>query len=465
MTTKDMYSNIIERSIDGMLGVYSYAPRQEGISIYKSRIDERLDILLRQAEQLLPGQSTENLVMQSGNVRIDMSSAYSDIAKHITSSTGSNYAYVTGSRLDYELKAQATRSTEGLTIHTSFNTKYGGDGYLIASALNADLYDDDVIESRFHSIATFPIATLLREVGYDGLNGNQAEFVKKARDNDLIPGVDLSSLSDEEIDEAFKSGTHDPYHDVIDFILRQSNLSRLELFHKIASAVGAAKDFDLSQLSFNFDYDIEIVDEDTEQSTNNAHQTGSTIFTPTVIKQINTFVKEDLYDDRIHEFEIEKSSEFDKVIQDAESGQNEFELNIDLDDVEDVDIFESIHQHFFSGYNFDYEYQYITRITLRIDREAKTLEVEACLVLAHYSGLTPAIEGFVVYDGEVVQLEDYIYGLMEGYEEDEYEEYDQDEDGLSLYDKLLKKVDSDFINAETYDPSSTYVSTVISLDN
>lgn len=55
MTTKDMYSNIIERSIDGMLSVYSYAPRQEDISIYKSRVDERLDILLRQAEQLLPG--------------------------------------------------------------------------------------------------------------------------------------------------------------------------------------------------------------------------------------------------------------------------------------------------------------------------------------------------------------------------------------------------------------------------
>lgn len=463
MTSKDMYSNIIERSIDGMLGVYSYAPRQEDISIYKSRVDERLDILLRQAEQLLPGQSTENLVMQSGNVRIDTSSAYSAIAKHITSATGSNYAYVTGSRLDYEFKAQATRQTEGLTIHTSFNAKYGGDGHLIASALNADLYTDDAIESGFHVIAAFPIAKLLREVGYDGLNGNQAEFVKKTRDNDLISGVNLSSLSDEEIDEAFKSGTHNPYHDVIDFILRQSNLSRLELFHKIASAVGAAKEFDLSQLSFNFGYDIELVDEDTEQSANNANQTGSTIFTPAVIKQINTFVKEDLYDDRIPAFEIEKSSEFDKVIQDAESGQNEFELNIDLDDVEDADIFESIHQHFFSGYNFDYEYQYITRITLRIDREAKTLEVGACLVLAHYSGLTPAIEGFLVYDGEVVQLEDYIYGLMEDYEEDEYEEDEQNEEGLSLYDKLLNKVDSDFINAETYDPSESYVSTVISL--
>ena len=190
----------------------------------------------------------------------------------------------------------------------------------------------------------------------------------------------------------------------------------------------------------------------------------STIFTRTVIEQINAVVKEDLYDDRIPAFEIEKSNEFDKVVHDAENGQNEFELNIDLGDVEDVDIFESIHQHFFSGYTFDYEYQYITRITLRIDREAKTLEVGACLVLAHYSGLTPAIEGFVVYDGEVVQLEDYIYGLMEDYEEDEYEEDDQDEDGLSLYDKLLKKVDSDFINAETYDPSESYVSTVISLE-
>lgn len=295
MTTKDMHSSIIERSIDGMLGVYSYAPRQEDISIYKSRVDERLDILLRQAEQLLSGQSTENLVMQSDNVCIDMSSAYSAIAKHITSSTGSNYVYVNGSRLDYELKAQATRSTEGLTIHTSFNAKYGGDGHLIASALNADLYDDDAIESRFHSIAAFPIATLLREVGYDSLNGNQAEFVKKTRDNDLIPGVNLSSLSDEEIDEAFKSGTHDPYHDVIDFILRQSNLSRLELFHKIVSAVGVAKDFDLSQLSFNFEYDIELVDEDTEQSMNDDNQTGSTIFTPTVIAQINKFITETVY--------------------------------------------------------------------------------------------------------------------------------------------------------------------------
>lgn len=461
MTTKDMYSNIIERSIDKMLGVYSYAPRQEDISIYKSRVDERLDILLRQAEQLLSGQSTENLVMQSGNVRIDMSSAYSAIAKHITSATGSKYAYVTGSRLDYELKAQATRSTEGLTIHTSFNAKYGDDGHLIASAFNADLYTDDAIESGFHAIAVFPIATLLREVGYDSLNGNQAEFVKKTRDNDLIPGVNLSSLSDEEIDEAFKSGTHDPYHDVIDFILRQSNLSRLELFHKIASAVGVAKDFDLSQLSFNFEYDIELVDEDTEQSMNNDNQTGSTIFTPTVIAQINKFITEEVYLETISSFKIEESTEFEKVIQDAENGQTEFEIEIDLDEIDDPDVFGYVMQTFFDEHIFDEEYRYMTRVSLKVDQDAKTLEVSACMLLGRYSGYVEGMESFIV-DGEVSNLSEYIDMMMENRDEDV--RFASDEDEWDWRDAAEENIRSKFANAKDYDPSRTYKSVVIALE-
>ena len=57
----------------------------------------------------------------------------------------------------------------------------------------------------------------------------------------------------------------------------------------------------------------------------------SSIFTPTVIAAINEFVESKLFDDIISDFDVEPYSSFSKAVQDAEAGQTEFEVEIDLD--------------------------------------------------------------------------------------------------------------------------------------
>lgn len=106
---------------------------------------------------------------------------------------------------------------------------------------------------------------VVKSAGFSRFDDNEVEFVKKVRDNDLIPGVNLSSLSDEEIDEAFKDSRLDNDTRTCNFLRDYSGLSRIDFVKAFGRAAGSAAEFDLSELSFNFEYDIEI-DEETFQS-------------------------------------------------------------------------------------------------------------------------------------------------------------------------------------------------------
>lgn len=189
----------------------------------------------------------------------------------------------------------------------------------------------------------------------------------------------------------------------------------------------------------------------------------SIIFTPAVIKQINTFIAEEIYCEHISKFEIDKSSEFKQVIQDAEAGKNEFEIYIDLDEAEDEDIFNSLISDFFEGYYFGYKYRYMTRVTLRIDREDKSIELGACLVLAHYPGTAHVADEFVVYQDDLIPLRDYIEMQIDDIDEiDRYRENDDyDEYRTELYERIREKAMNDFVDAETYNSSESYDSTVL----
>lgn len=82
----------------------------------------------------------------------------------------------------------------------------------------------------------------------------------------------------------------------------------------------------------------------------------STIFTPTVIESINEFVESTLYEDHISGFDIRDAEEFDEVVDAAENGQTEFELNVDLEQMADPDVFEQLLARFMDNYIFDLEY-------------------------------------------------------------------------------------------------------------
>ena len=192
----------------------------------------------------------------------------------------------------------------------------------------------------------------------------------------------------------------------------------------------------------------------------------STIFTPNVIERINEFVESTLYEDYISNFDIRDAEEFDEVLEAAENGQTEFELNVDLEQMADPDVFENVLSYFMDNHIFDQEYRYMTRLKITVDKEANALEVSAGLVLGRYSGLMPNIETFIVDCGQVFDLDEYVHNLLEegsGSEDDhtgdEYDEYDRE------FEELREQVRSRFVNAEQFNSSKTVVSTIISLED
>ena len=457
-TTIDPYKELIERAAEEMLKIYSYAPRgYEDLMQGDLSIGSECDMLLRQAALLEAGQSTENRVIQSKTSSILDSAAKGYINAHIVSMTGAQFVKVTGDSISYEFKAQAHRSSDGCTIHTTFDAKYGGNERLVIIEPYLGLIREETIDEHLYSVTNKAVEVLLDMTSLSEIEGNQIEFVKKIRDDDLIPGINLSSLSDEEIEESLKNLGSNVQSDTMRFIMQRSGLSSYDFAEKIVRLTGTASEFDLSQLSFRFEYDIEI-DEETFQSyfesaedKSDAAKTDSSIFTPNVIEQINKFVETQLYDEIISGFDISDSSDFEKIIQAAEDGQTEFELNLDLDQMEDPDIFERIMCHFFSGYIFGHDYRYMTRIAMRLDKESKTLEVTAGIVLGSYGGLTSNGDEFVVYDGEVFNFEDYVDGLLE----------DDDCDNEDIRENARE----DFIDADQFDPSDEAQTTVISLED
>lgn len=191
----------------------------------------------------------------------------------------------------------------------------------------------------------------------------------------------------------------------------------------------------------------------------------STIFTPDVINQINEFVNNTLYEGLISGFDIRDAEEFDEVLEAAENGQTEFELNVDLEQMADPDVFERLLARFMDNYVFDQEYRYMTGLKITVDKEANALEVSAGLVLSSYRGPMPNIETFIVDCGQVFDLDEYVHNLLrEGFGSedehtgDEYDEYDRE------FEELREQVRSRFVNAEQFNSSKTVVSTIISLE-
>lgn len=266
--TINPYTKVIERAAYAMKRAYDYAPRSFDISVADLSFVSNSGIVLKQAALLEPGQSTEDRMIQTATKLVTKGEAREDIAKYIKSIANAQIVYVEGNSFSYEFKAQAHRHNDGCTVHVTFDTKYGGDGRTIAVRGNKGLYDEDSIESNysdFSDVLWEIVLTVARSAGFSTIDDNKVEFIKKLRDHDLIPGVNLSGVSDEEIDEADKNYELWNRSSVYDFILNHSGLSKVDFIKAVGRAAKSTAEFDLSQLSFNFEYDIEI-DEETFQS-------------------------------------------------------------------------------------------------------------------------------------------------------------------------------------------------------
>ena len=467
-TTIDVYKRLIE-SADEMLKIYNYAPREhEDLMQGDLNIGNESDMLLRQAALLEIGQSTETRVIQSKTLNILTSNARGDVSTHIASIVGAQFIKVTGDSVSYEFKAQAHRNNDGCTIHTSFDAKYGGSKRLVIPGSYRGLIREESIDEELYSVTAKAVEALLSMTDLPKIEDNQIEFVKRIRDNDLIPGVNLNGLSDVAIEEYLKHLGSNVQSDTMRFIMRQSGLSNCEFAEKLAGLTGTASEFDLSQLSFHFEYDIEIdeetfqsyfeIAEDSDSKFDVADNDSST-FTPTVIAEINKLVKTDLFGD-IFGFDISDDYAFKDAVKAASNGQTDFEFDASAEEItDDPDIFEQVLGRFFEGYYFDRDYHYKVRMSMKIDKEANTLEVSAMFVPYPASGGAGVSNGdeFVVYDGYSQLLCDYVEDNLEDWEEELGRQID--------YEYARETARNEFVDVDSFNPASTLVSTVISLEN
>lgn len=178
------------------------------------------------------------------------------------------------------------------------------------------------------------------------------------------------------------------------------------------------------------------------------------IFAPSVIVTINEFVESKLFDNIISNFDVEPH--LSKAVQDAEAGQTEFELEIDLDQMEDPDVFEQVMSKFFEDYRFGRDYRYLVRLSMSLDKEANDLSVTAELVLGSFSGPTSNGDEFVVYNGRTVLLTDYVNATTD---EEAYEDYEEE------YEDICAEAREEFVDADSFNPANMSVTAVISLEN
>lgn len=182
----------------------------------------------------------------------------------------------------------------------------------------------------------------------------------------------------------------------------------------------------------------------------------SSIFTQNTVSAINNLVETDLFDNIISDFDVEPYSSFSKAVQDAEDGQTEFEVEIDLDQMEDSYVFEQVMSKFFEGYRFGRDYRYLVRLSMSLDKEANDLSVTAELVLGSFSGPTSNGDEFVVYDGRTMILEDYVDRTTD---KEAYKDYEEE------YEDICAEAREEFVDADQFNPANTSVTTVISLEN
>lgn len=181
----------------------------------------------------------------------------------------------------------------------------------------------------------------------------------------------------------------------------------------------------------------------------------STIFTPNTIAAINEFVESKLFDHIISDFDVKHH--LSKAAQDAEAGKTEFDVELDLDQMEDPDVFEQVMSKFFEGYIFSRDYRYLVRLSMSLDKESNDLSITAELVLGSFSGPTSNGDEFVVYDGGTQLLEDYVEDNLEDWEDDYGREID--------YEDARARAREEFIDVDRFNPANTSVTTIISLDN
>ena len=186
---------------------------------------------------------------------------------YIVETTGAKFIIATGDKVQIDFKAQAHRRNDGCTIHTSFDVKYGGSERLVSGESVATMTKEESLWDLTYYFVSKTFNEFISSNGSSEIEDDSIEFVKMIRNNDLIPGINLSGLSDDDIANSreVRHDSRNSYSEVVRFLMKYTGLSRLDILEKIVRISEPTIRFDLSQLSFHFEYDIEI-DEETFRS-------------------------------------------------------------------------------------------------------------------------------------------------------------------------------------------------------
>lgn len=258
-TTISPYSDLLYDTVYEMLKVYPYGPNDYDVSFGTERVGIQSNDLLKESALIEPGQSTEEKVLQIDTRLLDDCYCKEEIVSSILDRTNAHIVRLIGDRFSFEFKAQITRNLDnGCAIHTTFDTKYDGNDRLVINRKNSALLKEQDVDH----VADYLASAITEKFEIRDENDDKfVAFLKAVRDDNLLDGVNINNLDDGEIETAVKNRDLWNFDDVIDFIERYSGLSRSELTDKLMKKLDSIEEFDLSQLSFHFEYDIEIDEE------------------------------------------------------------------------------------------------------------------------------------------------------------------------------------------------------------
>lgn len=412
------YSDVIELAVNEMIKAYSYAPYSHDVATGAKHVGSETTILLKQAALLEPGQSTEVRELQSQTLDIAKALSRSSLSEYIREMTGAKFIVATGDKMQIELTAQAHRRNDGCTIHTNFDVKYGGAGRMVSRESTTSFCSEENIRSDLHMFEYNPFATLREQTGVAELKGNVIEFVKKLRDNDLAPGINLSSLSDEEIEDRLKDGGYyggaNPPASVVHFLIQHSGLSIVDFLEKWLSIIEPTARFDLSELSFHFEYDIEIdeetfqsyftIDSDEEYETKLAEQAKhdqiKTNAKPKVLSKLEEVLSE-------HDFDLEDLAE------QIAGYEDRVEVFDEIEDGDDDGFFSTVDDFAKSSTYVVHAYDGGCGHSLTGDRKdghVYSFELGTYLITGGY-GYT-----FIILDGELIELDSDSFSISDAFD-------------------------------------------------
>ena len=306
-------------AFDEMLNQYKFMPNQywlaqSGTSYYP--IDECSKIV-RELVDLKPGQSTPSMQITDLTTHIiDRTLAAKKALRQylLENVIDSNWKIfkIKGLLLNFKHVISATKNSDnGCTVHHQMEVSYSGSEESILSRWREskiELEDVDISD-----VAQY-IEEISKEIGTPfETKENQIRFLKAVRDDHLIRGVNLSHMTDEDLETYESRNIGIDHYDVSRFILKHAGIDESQLMNCIVDTYCSDKIFDTSRLDFTFNCDVTISGDTFKTFYTIADSIDEYDAKPEVLSKL----KNDYIDNNLYGFDLEELA--DQIIEGRKS--------------------------------------------------------------------------------------------------------------------------------------------------